>query len=49
MSLYLSIDHYIEANAIHFIQSAIHFTVLILKIPGMSVRDNSVDLRWKYR
>lgn len=48
--LYLPIDHYIEANSIHFIQSAIRFTILILVIPGVSVVQTSVDSkckRWK--
>ena len=43
--LYLAIDHYIEANSIHFIQSAIGFTIVILVIPGISVVEISVDLK----
>lgn len=41
--LYLATDHDIEANPIHFIQSAVGFTILIFVIPGKSVEGTPVD------
>lgn len=42
--LYLAIDHYIKANPIHFIQSAIGLPVLILVIPCISITEKSDEV-----